>query len=220
VRPETQQPERLVDRRGRLGSLSALHRCRSGSEARLGRWSRVTSVHVRLLQASRKLIVMDVRGTGCSERGTPSDVLAAGDDDGGRDRGPRRCRSRASGCFCRYHLGLVACMFAATFPERTAALTLTAAAGSVGCRGSRVRRLVASLRAAFGGARVDGRHIRKYIHADVRAILPSIHVQTLVFCRADAQTSGYAEPERFLAERITAGRFEELPGSRPVTVGR
>lgn len=30
-------------------------------------------------------------------------------------------------------------------------------------------------------------HIRKYIHTDVRAILPSIHVPTLVFRRADAE---------------------------------
>jgi class 3 adenylate cyclase len=54
--------------------------------------------------------------------------------------------------------------------------------------------------------------VRKYIHADVRAILPSIHVPTLVFRRADAEDRSYADAERYLAERIPAARLEDLPG--------
>lgn len=45
-------------------------------------------------------------------------------------------------------------------------------------------------RGTSGAARdawIDDRAHRKYIHTDVRAILPSIHVPTLVFRRADAE---------------------------------
>jgi pimeloyl-ACP methyl ester carboxylesterase len=88
-------------------------------------WDQQTMARfLRGLARSRKLVVMDVRGNGCSERGTPGDVwpletmvedAIAVLDGAGVER---------AAVFARHHLGLVARMFAATFPERTAALIL------------------------------------------------------------------------------------------------
>ena len=209
---------------------------------------------LRGLARSRKLVVMDVRGTGCSERGTPGDVWPLETmmedaivvlDAAGVER---------VAVFGRHHLGLVACMFAATFPSRTAALILnqttanflwsketpwemtedawhryeqnevkhwgerSQSADVVRVRDPSVaedREYVDwwhryTLLSEAPGSTVA--HVRKYIHSDIRAILPSIHVPTLVFRRADAERDPYADSDRFLAERIPAARFAQVRG--------
>jgi class 3 adenylate cyclase len=55
---------------------------------------------------------------------------------------------------------------------------------------------------------------RKYMYADVRPILASIHVPTLVLYRPDVTVDLAFEPSaRFLAERIPGAQLQELPGS-------
>jgi class 3 adenylate cyclase len=156
--------------------------------------------------------------------------------------------------FARHHLGLVACMLAATFPERTAALILNHTTanflwseetpwqwtdeqwqryqeeeikhwGERSLSAADVQQQDPSmaedreyidwwhrynLLSEAPGSTIA--HIRKYIHADVRTILPTIHVPTLVFRRVGAGRHSYAESEQFLAEHIPAARLESLPG--------
>jgi class 3 adenylate cyclase len=209
---------------------------------------------LRGLARSRKLVVLDARGNGCSERGTPGDVwpletimedAIAVLDAAGVER---------AAVFARHHLGLVACMFAATFPQRTAALILNQSTANFlwseetpwqgteewwqryeeeeirhwGERSQAVAMVRARdpsvaddrdyidwwhrymLLSEAPGSTVS--HIRKYIHADVRSILPSIHVPTLVFQRTDAANDRYAAGTLFLARQIPGARLEELPG--------
>ena len=54
---------------------------------------------------------------------------------------------------------------------------------------------------------------------DIRDVLPSVHVPTLVLHRAGDRDSS-PEEGRFIAERIPGARFVELPGSRPLPVDR
>ena len=209
---------------------------------------------LRGLARPRRLVVMDVRGTGCSERGTPGDVwpLETMMEDAIRVLDAAGVERAA--VFARHHLGLVACMFAATYPSRTAALILNQTTANflwsqetpwewtedqwqeyeqdeISHWGERAQSAdvvrtrdpsVAedreyvdwwhryTLLSEAPGSTLA--HIRKYIHSDVRAILPSIHVPTLVFRRAEANPDAYADSDRFLAERIPAARFVQLRG--------
>ena len=79
---------------------------------------------LRGLARKRRLIVMDPRGVGCSERGTPRDVppletmmddFAAVMDAAGSERAV---------IFATVDLAFVGCMFAATYPDRTLGLVL------------------------------------------------------------------------------------------------
>ena len=79
---------------------------------------------LRELSRKRRLIVMDPRGQGCSERGSPFDVwpletlmqdLLVVLDEAGSERALVMGTDLTGG---------VACMFAATYPERTAGLVL------------------------------------------------------------------------------------------------
>jgi class 3 adenylate cyclase len=79
---------------------------------------------LRGLARQRRLIVMDPRGSGCSDRGTPRDVppletmmddLGAVMDEAG---------SEQAVIFATDEMAFVACMFAATYPERTHGLIL------------------------------------------------------------------------------------------------
>jgi class 3 adenylate cyclase len=218
-------------------------------------WDHATMARfLRGLARSRKLVVIDARGNGCSERGTPGDVwpletimddAIAVMDAAGVER---------AAVFARHHLGLVACMFAATFPERAAALILNQTTANFlwseetpwewteerwqeyeedEVRHWGERSQSAAMTLARDPSVADDReyidwwhrytllseapgstiaHIRKYIHADVRSILPSIHVPALVFRRGDAENDTYASSVRFLADRIPGARLEELPG--------
>ena len=79
---------------------------------------------LRGMARGRRLIVMDPRGTGCSERGTPrdvpqletmmDDVIAVMDGVG----------SERAALLATNEMSFVACMFAATYPERTVGLIL------------------------------------------------------------------------------------------------
>jgi len=209
---------------------------------------------LRGLARSRKLVVMDARGNGCSERGTPGDVwpLETIMDDAIAVLDAAAVERAA--VFARHHLGLVACMFAASFPERTAALILNQTTANFlhsdetpwqwtqaqwqayeeteirhwgeRSQSAEVVRLrdpsVAddrdyldwwhryTLLSEAPGSTVA--HIRKYIHTDVRAILDSIHVPTLVFRRSGGDATAYADSERFLAARIPGAQLADLPG--------
>jgi class 3 adenylate cyclase len=79
---------------------------------------------LRRLGRRRRLVVMDPRGMGCSDRGTPRDVpqletmmddLAAVQDLAGSERAV---------IFTTNEMSFVGCMFAATYPDRTAGLIL------------------------------------------------------------------------------------------------
>ncbi len=85
---------------------------------------------LRGLARGRRLIVTDARGNGCSERASPHDVwpletimedVAVVLDTVG---------SRKATILATDQLGFVACMFAATYPDRTAALVLYQAAAN------------------------------------------------------------------------------------------
>src|SRR3954454_14623412 len=79
---------------------------------------------LRGLARSRRLVIMDARGNGCSERGTPSDVWPLETIMEDAIAVLHAAGVERAAIFARHHLGLVACMFAATFPNRTEALIL------------------------------------------------------------------------------------------------
>ncbi len=63
---------------------------------------------------------------------------------------------------------------------------------------------------------------RKYMHTDIRAILPTIHVPTLVLLRPGARGGdpAWMDASRFVAQRIPAAQLCELPGrDQPLWVG-
>jgi class 3 adenylate cyclase len=53
---------------------------------------------------------------------------------------------------------------------------------------------------------------RKYMHTDIRPILPSIHVPTLVMARRASDDSGWFDSARYLADHIPGARLTEIPG--------
>lgn len=88
-------------------------------------WDHPTmSRFLRGLARSRRLIVTDPRGVGCSERSSPNDVwpLETIMEDVGILLDA--AGSERAVIFATNQAGFVACMFAATYPERTAALIL------------------------------------------------------------------------------------------------
>ncbi len=209
---------------------------------------------LRGLARSRRLVVTDPRGSGCSERATPHDIwpLETIMEDAIVVLDAAEIERPA--IFARHHLGLVACMFAATYPERTTGLILNQTTANFlwseetpwesneewwqryeddEIRNWGRRSQSNDVVAARDPSVADDRsyldwwhrytllseapgstlaHVRKYIHADVRSILPSIHVPTLVLRRADAAVDSYGQSALFLAERIPGARLCDLPG--------
>jgi class 3 adenylate cyclase/pimeloyl-ACP methyl ester carboxylesterase len=198
---------------------------------------------LRGLGRHARLIIMDRRGWGCSERFSPNDVsdideltddLIAVMDAAGSER---------AAVFANLECGLVSMLFTAAYPERVAALVLVDAyatyswteetpwAPTVGYW----EQAVSDLKEQWGtaaytdGAMSDPREagwferyarasvtpgglaaeIRRYAQTDVRAVLPTIQVPTLIF--ADLDGSGESTPEagRFLADRIPESQLVE-----------
>jgi class 3 adenylate cyclase len=209
---------------------------------------------LRGLARSRRLIVTDPRGSGCSERASPHDVWPLETMMEDVIVVLDAAEIERAALFARHHLGLVACMFAATYPERTTGLILNQTTANFlwsletpwesneewwqryeddeirnwGQR-SQSNQVVAvrDPSVAYDRTYLDWwhrytllseapgstlAHIRKYIHADVRSILPSIHVPTLVLRRADAKEDSYGPSALFLTERIPGARLCDLPG--------
>ena len=209
---------------------------------------------LRGLARSRRLIITDPRGLGCSERGTPrevppletvvEDVLVVLEAAG----------SERAAIFATQEHAFVACMFAATYPERTVAMILYEAAANwlwseetpwewtaerfeegearfLSRWGTRagaledVRKETPSV--ADDPGYIDWWHrycllsqspgaaiaaSRKYMHTDVRPILPAIHVPALVLVRPHDPEPSWIPSARYLVEHIPGGRLRELPG--------
>ncbi len=191
-----------------------------------------------------RLIVMDRRGWGCSDRFSPTDVPAieALTDDllvvmdaAGSER---------AAIFGSYETGPLVMMFAATHPERATALLL--------CETFTARiatdempwlddehgweRDLARVRDEWGtprwseGAMKEGperdwytryqrasitpgsavAEFRRYMRTDVRAILPSIQVPTLVLSSTSGEDLSSPENGRYLASHIPGARLVEI----------
>jgi class 3 adenylate cyclase len=201
---------------------------------------------LRELARFSRSIVTDRRGLGCSERFTPADtppietladdLLAVLDAVG----------SERPVLFATGDCGFIACLFAATYPERLLGLILYGASPT--WRKSEEtpwqrsdRELEDSLRSVCqdvsgywwrranpsfsehqvewavrytrvsltpGGCFADG---RRFAETDIRGILPSIHVPTLVLHRT-RDPEEPVESARYLGSHIAAGIVVELPG--------
>lgn len=208
---------------------------------------------LRGLARSRRLIVTDARGMGCSERSSPHDVwpietimedIAVVLDAVGSERAVLLATA---------HAGLAAIMFAATYPERTVAVILSSTwANSMWSEETpwawtedQWERYIPQIRTwsradALEDIRGDDpsmagdreyvewwyRYVllsealgagvaatRRFMDTDVRAILPSVRVPTLVLLRPDAgDDQSRSEEARFLVRHIPGAKLSELPG--------
>jgi class 3 adenylate cyclase len=202
----------------------------------------------RELSRVSRLIVMDRRGLGCSERVTPADIppietlvddLRAVLDE---------AESERPIVFATGDCGFIATLFAATYPDRLAGLVLYGlepsqrlsddapwgttdeqfeeglrlTCHSLDGRWSRTKNptltadekglewCVRYERVSLtpGGCYADG---RRFWETDVRDVLPSIHVPTLVLHReGDGETD--VRGSRYVASHIRAATFVEVPG--------
>jgi class 3 adenylate cyclase len=193
-----------------------------------------------------RLIITDRRGLGCSERFTPRDIppietlvddLRAVLDEVGSER---------PAIFATGDAGFIAMPFAATYPDRVAALILhhtsptwrkseeipwhrtdeeieESVKSSCALEGRWSQRTNPSLTSeadglawciryerlsiARGGCLADG---WRFTRTDVRGVLPSIQVPTLLLHRREDAEE--ALDSRYLASHIRAARLLELPG--------
>jgi class 3 adenylate cyclase len=191
-----------------------------------------------------RLIVMDRRGWGCSDRFSPSDVppletltddLLVVMDAVGSER---------AAIFGSFETGPLVMMFAATHPERTTALLLCetfpawmATEETPWLEGEQWwERIIVEVRDDWGTSRwsegvmkegperdwytryqrasiTPGSAVaeyRRYMSTDVRAILPSIQVPTLVLSSTSGEGLTSPENGRYLASRIPGARLVEL----------
>ena len=192
-----------------------------------------------------RLIVMDRRGWGCSDRFSPSDVpvletltddLLVVMDAVGSER---------AAIFATWETGPLVIMFAATHPERTTALLLNETFPAWIATEETPwlddeeewEKTIATVRDDWGTSRwTDGRmndgperewftrymrasitpgsasaEFRTYMGTDVRAILPSIQVPTLVLSPTAGDYSlKLPENSRYIANRIPGARLVEI----------
>ena len=201
------------------------------------------------LATHARLIVMDRRGYGCSDRFSPSDIPpleATVDDIGGV---LDAAASERAVILATTFAGFIAAVFAASHPDRTAGLVLCDAFATYSATEETPwmptpdewERLVHRIRetggtsewidrapnASFMGERERDWFIkwqrsacapgaliasaRRHMHTDIRGVLSSIHVPTLVI--GDTEGSGLAHPDssRFLAERIRGAELVMVP---------
>jgi class 3 adenylate cyclase len=209
---------------------------------------------LRGLARSRRLIIADPRGSGCSERATPEDVrpLETMVEDAAVVLDT--VESERAAILATYATSFIACMFAATYPERTASIILYGASANYAwseetpweftpdqwdqflqdlskpwSRSSALEQVRTDepsmaddrgyvewwyryvlLSEAIGSAVAS---TRKILDTDVRPILPSVHVPTMVLYRPDSHgESGRTEAAQYLAGLIPGARLKELPG--------
>jgi pimeloyl-ACP methyl ester carboxylesterase len=195
-----------------------------------------------------RLILFDRRGQGLSDRPGSPPTLEEGTDDiravmdaAGSDRAALIAVSEG---------GPMSILFAATFPERTAALVLWGSYARVirtddyaaGVPRNLFERLCKHVEDDWGGpvlartfapSRADDdrfldwwaralRHgsspkgatdlLRLYEEIDVREVLPTIAVPTLIMNRSGDRLTPI-QMSRYIADRIPGARFVEMPGS-------
>jgi class 3 adenylate cyclase len=210
---------------------------------------------LRSLAVRRRLIVMDARGSGCSDRGSPRDVpplelqmedLVAVLDAAG---------SRRAVLIGTNDQAFVACMAAAAYPERTAALILYEVSANFTWTeetpwewtdeqwdAQEARFFTWAARTAeqarhdvqtdFPSVAGDASYIdwwrrygllsggigaglaqaRLYRWTDIRDILPTIRVPTLVLAQPGHPEPSWSPAAQFVARRIPGARLVDLPG--------
>jgi class 3 adenylate cyclase len=196
---------------------------------------------LRRLATQCRLIVMDRRGWGCSERFTPGyvpDVDTLTDDVAAV---LEAAGSQRTAILATYESAIVASLFAATYPERTRSLILVdpqvtyLPAEDMPWMPSleRWQEQIALVRATWGTAdwwdSPDGpdrewfsRYMRasvtpgglaaeleSYLRTDIRAVLPTIRVPTLVLVDSDRFYEVLPETGHFVASRIPGARVVE-----------
>jgi class 3 adenylate cyclase len=222
-------------------------------------WAPIARFLEELAGISR-LIVVDLRGQGLSERFAPPDVppletlmddVNAVLDSAGSDRAV---------IFATEECGFVAIPFAATHPDRCIGLVLWAAApawsrseeiswgwseeewrkeaeetlidwGTVERARAGFQRVNPSLSSDPGAAEFWARFERsattpasavasmlKWSRTDVRAVLPAVHVPTLVLHALEDRVES-VESARYLAAHIPGARLELLPGNDHLVYG-
>jgi class 3 adenylate cyclase len=177
------------------------------------------------LSSFARLIRFDKRGTGMSDRvgGAPTletrmdDVRAVMDAVG----------SRRAAFYGLSEGAAMVLLFAATYPERTAALVVRVRPARAGPGGDpRARHLredsaaesfLQMLRYASSPGSLEALH-RMNKEIDVRHVLPAIRVPTLIL-RGSEDTIVAPEVARYMASRIPAANALELPGVGHLSIG-
>jgi class 3 adenylate cyclase len=202
---------------------------------------------LRGLSGNARLIVTDRRGWGCSERFTPGyvpdvdvltdDLLTVMDAAG----------SERASILATYESAIVACLFAATYPDRVQSLILVDPQVTYLPTEDlpwmptleRWREQISLMRATWGTpewwdapeaerewfaryARASvtpgslAVEIESYLHTDIRAVLPTIQVPTLVLVDTDRFYEALPETGHFVAGKIPAARvIEHSSGGGP-----
>lgn len=223
------------------------------SNVELDRDSRYQARFLRRLASFARLIMVDRRGWGCSDRLSPGafpplEVLAEDVDLVLNAVGSKRPAIFACG-----DNGFLAMLFAASHPERVTSMVLYNATPSFlrrddmpwqpsreeleqerdFFRGWGTREFARScFDSAAPSAAGDDREfewyvrwirhsctpgssvaeVERYLETDLRDVLPSIRVPTLILLRSDAD-GGSPETARYLASRIQGAKLVELPGA-------
>ena len=237
------------------GSLDLVYRQGWLSNVELNWDHPIMSRFLRSLASGRRLIVMDPRGSGCSDRGSPKDVppleLQMEDTIAVLDA----VGSERAVLVGTNDQAFVVSMVAAAYPERTAALVLYEASANftwteetpwewtneqwenqdAHYRTPEARtweRALEDVRSDYPSVAGDASYVdwwRRYgllsgalgaglaqarLHrwTDIRAVMPTIRVPTLVFAQADHPEWSWYPAAQFVASRIPGARLVEMPG--------
>jgi class 3 adenylate cyclase len=195
---------------------------------------------LRGLASHARLIVMDRRGWGCSERFTPGDVPDVDILTDDILAVLKAAGSERASIIATYESSIVASLFAATYPERVRSLILvdpqitylptdeTPWMPSL----SRWQEQIQAVRDSWGTLRwwdapgperewfarygrsavapgALAAELTAYLHTDIRAVLPTIQVPTLVLVDSDRFYEVLPESGHFVAQKIPAARLVE-----------